>query len=127
MAAIGVGASFQALQQLLAPRLAEIASGYTAPMDGLLDEVDRAEHALLQLQQHRADDTTARWARYREGYERYFHDAVEPDPVGTDEPDDRRIWNPVKPIGTGTVGDPVPDGTDLALAAAGPTDGEDAR
>lgn len=105
MALIAVGADVLTLQDRCAPRLAEIAADYTAPMDELLDEVTRAEQAFLETQQRRQSDTAARWNRYRAGYELFLAADAESESEIVDDAPQRRIWNPAKPIATGTAAD----------------------
>lgn len=121
LAAIGVGADLPALQRLLEPRLAEVAEQYTAPMDALTDEVQRAEQALADLQHRRAADVAARWSRYRDGYERLLRHEADPASPTPDEQPRRRIWNPPKPIATGPVA------TEGGTAAATEDEQEEAR
>jgi hypothetical protein len=113
MAVIAVGADLPALQQLLAPRLAEVTAQYTEPMDRLLDEVHAAEQAVAQLQLRRANDVASRWNHYRDGYERLLHPGAEAAPDVPEEGFRRQIWNPAKPIATGTTAAPeAPSATD---------------
>ena len=109
LAAIGVGGDLSAMQRLLAPRLREVVEQYTTPIDGLADEVARAEAALAELQRRRTDDMAARWQRYRIGYDQALQrsDAGDVEPI--DETPQRRIWNPAKPIATGAIA-PADDG-----------------
>jgi hypothetical protein len=103
MAVIAVGADLPTLQELSAPRLAELAADYTAPMDALLDEVTRAEQALQDAQRRREADTANRWHRYRTGYEQLLTAGTESESEPVDDVPQRRIWNPAKPIDTGTT------------------------
>ena len=124
MATIAVDASLDQLQHAYAPRLAELEQRYTTPMDELLDQVDRAEQALLLLQRRRADDVTERWTRYRGTYEQYLTSASD---TVSDEPDaatESRIWNPVKRIGTGVAGAATDDGAvvDAVRLSSAPAD-----
>jgi serine/threonine protein phosphatase PrpC len=107
MAVIGVGTDLPGLQQLLAPRLAEVTERFTEPMDRLLDEVHAAEQALAQLQLRRANDTASRWNEYKDGYERLLRPEAEAVPEAPEEGFRRQIWNPPKPIATGAVAAPA--------------------
>lgn len=100
MATVAVGATLPELQRLFAPRLAEVVEQYVAPMDRLLGEVRRATDALAALEQERAEDTRARWLRYREGYETVLQHPGEPDADTVDETPRHDMWNPAKAIAT---------------------------
>jgi hypothetical protein len=103
MATIAVGADLSILRRLFGPRLAEIGADYTAPMDELLSEVMQAERTLLDAQRRRDSDTAARWRRYKAGYEQYLRQGTESESAIADDVPQRRIWNPAKPIATGTA------------------------
>ncbi len=103
MAAIAVGADIAGLQQLLAPRLAAVTEQFTAPMDALSDQVAQAEQALVALQARRAADVAERWQRYREQYELLLHSAAVPQDEPVEEAPRQQVWNPPKPIATGSV------------------------
>jgi serine/threonine protein phosphatase PrpC len=122
MAVIAVGADLPGLQRLLAPRHAEVVEQYTQPMDRVLDEVRSAEHALAQLQLRRTADVAARWERYRDGYERLLQPGAEAAPEVPEDDVRRQIWNPAKPIATGTT---APEPVDASGATA--TDEEERR
>jgi serine/threonine protein phosphatase PrpC len=103
MATIAVGADLPTLRRLYAPRLVELGADYTAPMDELLEEVGRAEQALLDAQRRRDADTAARWRRYRSGYEQYLRQGTDAESEAADDLPQRRIWNPAKPIATRAI------------------------
>jgi hypothetical protein len=105
MATIAVGADLGELRELYAPRLEEIGREYTVPMDELLEEVTEAERTLVELQRRRDADTTARWHRYRAGYEQYLTEGTDSESETIEDAPQRRIWNPAKPIATGTTAD----------------------
>jgi hypothetical protein len=130
MATIAVGAELDALQTLYAPRLAEVSEQYTAPMDALRDEVDRAAQALQELTRRRETDVGERWRRYRAGYEQFLQGGGVPDSAEEDEAPQSRIWNPEKPISTGAA-ERAQDAPAAGSPSGGPVtmaaDGEDAR
>jgi serine/threonine protein phosphatase PrpC len=101
MATIGVGADLSTFQKLFEPRLAELAEAYTDPLDRSLDDLERAEQALIERRQQHEADVATRWHRYSEGYELLLNRDAESD----DELEDARlepsIWNPPRRISTG--------------------------
>lgn len=105
MAVIAVGADLPTLQELSAPRLAELGADYTGPMDALLEEVAMAEQALRDVQRRREADTADRWHRYRAGYEEFLAADTESESEAVDDVPQRLIWHPAKPIATGTTAD----------------------
>ena len=119
MATIGVGADLASFQELFAPRLAELVEQYITPLDRSLEQLERAEQAVAELQQQRAADIAARWRRYSEGYERFLQDGAEPEGEVEEDRPERRIWNPPRPISTGPS-------TSLGRAAAESADEADA-
>ena len=82
MAVLGVGASFQELQALFAPRVAALEAELVAPLDAAVREVAQAEAALQALRQRQEQQAAEAWRRYKPGYERYLHLA----PVEEDDP-----------------------------------------
>jgi hypothetical protein len=101
MATIGVGADLETFKDLFAPRLADLTENYVTPLDRSLEQVERAEQALAELQQQRAADVSARWHRYSTGYERFLQDGPEPEGEVEEDRPERRIWNPPRRISTG--------------------------
>jgi serine/threonine protein phosphatase PrpC len=72
MSTLGVGADFKEFQKFFAPRVAELASAFIAPLDELSDAVTQAEQDLEVLRSRQRDDMTERWTQYKSGYERYL-------------------------------------------------------
>jgi hypothetical protein len=88
MSTLGVGAEFKEFQKLFAPRVAELASAFIAPLDELRSAVTRAEQELEALRSRQLMEMTDRWNRYKSGYERYLRakTAMEADEsVGSDD------------------------------------------
>jgi hypothetical protein len=72
MSTLGVGADFKEFQSLFAPRVAELASAFIAPLDELRSAVTRAEQELEALRSRQLIEMTERWNRYKSAYERYL-------------------------------------------------------
>jgi serine/threonine protein phosphatase PrpC len=72
MSTLGVGADFKEFQKLFAPRVAELASAFIAPLDELRSAVTRAEQELQALRSRQLVEMTDRWNQYKSGYERYL-------------------------------------------------------
>jgi serine/threonine protein phosphatase PrpC len=125
MAAIGVGADLDSFKDLFAPRLAEVTEKYTGPLDRSLDELERAEQALVELRQRRAADISARWHRYSAGYERFLQAGLEPEGEPEEDRPERRIWNPPRRISTGPSAGSGPS-VETASVASGVAASEDA-
>ncbi len=77
MAVIAVGADFDELKALYAPRVTDLAEQYTGPIDDLNESVQRAELELARLRQQRLDDTQKLWMRYKPGYEHHLRVGAE--------------------------------------------------
>jgi len=73
MSLMGVGADLDELKDLYRPRLGELESRFTAPIDELSRSVERAERELEQQREHQTKETANLWERYKTGYERYLH------------------------------------------------------
>jgi serine/threonine protein phosphatase PrpC len=114
MATIVVGTDLAAFQALLSPRRAEIADQVVAPLDRLADAVREAQQDLADLQAQYVAAQAAQWQHYRQGYEQLLQDDLDAAVGLTDESSSRQIWNPAKPIATGSVAAPDVDG-DLAV------------
>lgn len=104
MAVIAVGADFDELQKLYAPRVADLAEQYTGPIDALHRSVERAEQELQQLRQRQLDDTQALWVRYKSDYEQYLHTPADsPDEHGDpDRPATEPTSAPATEVGVPT-------------------------
>jgi hypothetical protein len=90
MSTLGVGAEFKDFQRLFAPRVAELASAFIAPLDELRSAVIRAEQELQALRSRQLMEMTDRWNRYKSGYERYLRSKTameEDESVGSDDTD----------------------------------------
>jgi serine/threonine protein phosphatase PrpC len=130
MATIGVGAEFNTFQELFAPRLAELVDSYTDPLDKSLEDLERAEQALIDQRHLHEQSVAAGWHRYSEGYEQLLNRDAE-----SDELEDARlepsIWNPPRPISTGAVHDRSSGEATQVAADTEPEyttfDGEDSR
>lgn len=101
MATIGVGADLPTFVELFAPRLAELNERYTAPLDRSLEELERAELALTEMQQQRSRELAALWLEYSTKYEQFLQPGIGPEVEPKPDRPERRIWNPPRPIGTG--------------------------
>jgi serine/threonine protein phosphatase PrpC len=88
MSVMAVGADLKELQELYAPRVAELEEQFTVPIDELSRSVQRAEQELQALRQRQLDETQQLWGRYKPGYERYLHVTAEADedPTAQAEP-----------------------------------------
>jgi len=73
MSVMGVGAHLTELKDLYGPRLADLESQFTAPIDELSRAVQRAEDELEAQRQRQTQVTMELWARYKPEYERYLH------------------------------------------------------
>ena len=74
MCVLAVGAGFDELQELFAPRLAELEEQYTGPLDELTARVQSAQQQLEAARQEYAAVSAERWRRYKAPYERYLQD-----------------------------------------------------
>lgn len=72
MALLGVGADFDELKALYAPRVADLHEQFITPLDELAAAVTTAEQQLEALRQRREDQTAQMWSRYKSGYELYL-------------------------------------------------------
>jgi serine/threonine protein phosphatase PrpC len=117
MAVIGVGADLGSLKELFSRRLTEVAEQFTGPLDRSLEQLERAEQVVAELQQQRAADVSARWRQYSEGYERFLQDGFEPESEPEEDRPERHIWNPPRRISTGASS--VSDGAIPGSAASG--------
>jgi hypothetical protein len=77
MALLGLGADLEGFRDLFSQRAGEIRERYVAPLDGLDEEVARAERALDELRRRRGEQTAQLWRDYKPGYER-----LAPTPAG---------------------------------------------
>lgn len=123
LATIAVGADLPTLQNLYAPRLAEVVEQYTGPMNVLREEVSRAEQEVATLQQQRTTDVANRWQQYRAGYEQLLQSGTGPAENAAEELPQRRIWNPVKRISVGGATD-ISDRQQQVMGAAERVPGE---
>jgi serine/threonine protein phosphatase PrpC len=73
MAVMAVGAGFDDLRSLYAPRVARLEELFTAPVDDLAGRVDHAERELARLRQRQVEETQQLWDRYKPEYEQYLH------------------------------------------------------
>lgn len=80
MSVMAVGADLGELKTSYGPRLAELEQQFTAPVDALDLAVRRAEQELQVLRQRQLDETARLWAGYKDGYEHYLHQPVDPEP-----------------------------------------------
>src|SRR5215207_6394211 len=88
MSTLGLGADFKEFKKLFAPRVAELASAFIAPLDELRSAVNRAEQELEALRSRQLMEMTDRWSRYKSGYERYLRPKAameEDESVGSDD------------------------------------------
>jgi serine/threonine protein phosphatase PrpC len=123
MATIGVGADLATFQQLLADRLAEVTTAYTAPLDASLEEIEQVERQLTALKDVRAADVADRWRRYSSGYEQLMHPDTETDAESDQTDPLPSIWNPPRRISTGPLTPQAQD--DEGRASAAPSSAED--
>jgi serine/threonine protein phosphatase PrpC len=73
MAVMGVGADFDDLKTLFAPRVDQLQRRFITPIDELNNAVARAEQELETARQRQRDNTAQVWNDYKQGYERYLH------------------------------------------------------
>jgi serine/threonine protein phosphatase PrpC len=79
MCLLAVGAGFDELKALYAPRLDELDRQFTGPLDELAERVQRAEVQLDSLRREQAAATAERWHRYKPSYERHLQGDSEVD------------------------------------------------
>jgi hypothetical protein len=84
--------------------LAELAESYTDPLDRSLDDLERAEQAVIVRRQQHEADVAAGWHRYSTGYEQLLSPDAESDDL-EDARLESSIWNPPRRISTGAVHD----------------------
>lgn len=88
MSTLGVGADFDELKSLFEPRVSELKERFTAPLDELDHEVDRAERKLEALRRRREERAADLWSAYKPHYERYLQAVAPKDELEGDEPED---------------------------------------
>lgn len=71
MSLLGIGASFEELQELFAGRADEVERRFTGPLDELRLAVDRVEHELEAARRRHVEGTAELWSAYKPDYERY--------------------------------------------------------
>lgn len=109
MSVVSVGADMNELRSLFAPRLTELETQFTGPVDEMGRSVQRAEDELDAQRRRQLAETQQLWARYQPNYERYLR-AVDPAPDGGES-----VESPPAPTSDGESGVPAGDGD--------PTDG----
>jgi hypothetical protein len=90
MTVLGVDAGFKAFQKLFAPRVAELARDFIAPLDKLSNAVSRAEQELKTLQSRQLGETAQIWSRYKPEYERYLR----PQPLTEEQQEEKDEFVP---------------------------------
>jgi len=106
MSVMAVGADLGELQELFAPRVAELEEQFTGPLDELTRSVERAELDLQALRQRQTDEAQQLWRRYQPGYERYLH---APPEVDEDEDSPTSDDEPVPSVSTASPAEPLVD------------------
>jgi hypothetical protein len=79
MSTLAVGASFEGFKSLFEDRTEKLEERFTAPLDQLDQEIERAEQELEALRGRREVGVAKLWRDYQAGYEVYLHDHHAPE------------------------------------------------
>ncbi len=120
MAAMAVGADFNQLKTMFAPRVELLRHQFIAPIDEVNEAVARAEQALSAARQRQSERTAGVWDGYKVDYERHLH----PQPAGdlATGPLAAEVEDGAHP----STDPPEPNAVD-ALSVEPPTQNEEAR
>ncbi len=91
MSTLAVGADFEAFKSLFEDRTDKLEERFTAPLDQLDQEIERAQQELEALRGRRELRATELWSEYQASYELYLHDHQAPkgEEQADDEDDDQ--------------------------------------